>query len=107
MADEPPSIRCEYATSEDACRQARRQSGSAHLACARTGGGESSRQTAQDTRQLHTRARVRRASLGSMAPKCSTIVVLQQPHASGTEQPTSRDRTPGPGPWSHRVDAAG
>eukprot|EP00964_Phaeocystis_antarctica_P079151 scaffold49285_cov32-Phaeocystis_antarctica.AAC.1 len=29
------------------------------------------------------------------------------PAASATEQPTSRDRTPGPGPWSHKVDAAG
>ena len=29
------------------------------------------------------------------------------PAASATERPTSRDRTPGPGPWSHKVDAAG
>ena len=41
VTEDPPSIRCEHATPEDACRLARRQSGSAHLAFGRTRGGES------------------------------------------------------------------
>jgi hypothetical protein len=44
VTEDPPSIRCEHATPEDACRLARRQSDSAHLACGRTRSGESGRQ---------------------------------------------------------------
>ena len=41
VTEDPPSIRCEHATPEDACRLARRQADSAHLACGRTRSGES------------------------------------------------------------------
>ena len=44
VTEDPPSIRCEHATPEDACRLAWRQSDSAHLACGRTRSGESGRQ---------------------------------------------------------------
>ena len=72
-------ITCEYVTSQDACNPARRQSGSAYLVCDRTDGSESGHQAVQNTRQLHARARVRRASPGSMATKCSTIDRAQPP----------------------------
>ena len=43
VTEDPPSIRCEHATPGNACRLARRQSDSAHLACGRTRSGESGR----------------------------------------------------------------
>ena len=60
-------IPCEYATSEDACNPARRQSGSAHLACGRTRSSQSRGHGDQNTRQLRARACERRASRGSAA----------------------------------------
>ena len=65
VTEDPPSIRCEHATPEDACRLARRQADSAHLACGRTRSGESGRQSVYNTGQIHARARMRRASPGS------------------------------------------
>ena len=72
VTEDPPSIRCEHATPEDACRLARRQTDSAHLACGRTRSGESGRQSVYNTGQIHARARMRRAS------PCSSRQMLDQ-----------------------------